>query len=293
MYPAPRNPTLKGLSALLLPVDEIRVTALRALPVFDQSHRSASKLYAVEFEQTDELRKLGSQARSGVRGGIHPREPAAPTADINAKEQTPVEQQQQKAESVRGPGRSDRCERQQKRPKPGASCLAGKVTLGRGPVHAGPLRVGVSAANRAAPPLLQAHHRRVVSGHLRLETNNLPRAPAQAKTNLIVLGGEYRRVEPADALERTDSDHAVTAAGIRLAYRLVPFNFAEPVVNGGMWRTLAQPSTDNRDFGRCEQLLSCNADPITGDFAISIEKLNESDRRFQLDEAGKSLIARS
>src|SRR6266851_3716680 len=85
MYPAPRNPTLNELSALILPVDEIRVTTLGALPVFDQSHRSASKLCAVEFEQTDEFRELGNQARSGVRGGIHPREPAAPAADINAK----------------------------------------------------------------------------------------------------------------------------------------------------------------------------------------------------------------
>ena len=63
-----------------------------------------------------------------------------------------------------------------------------------------------------------------------------------------LLGRHQLGIEPANFLQGVDPHHRVSAAGIRLAYRRVPFLFGEPVVEGRVRERLEPPPARDRRF---------------------------------------------
>src|SRR5439155_22372368 len=188
-----------------------------------------------------------------------------------------------------GPGEGQRGKKES--PPPAAPYLSNEVPVARPPVHLRSLGVGISASLGPPPPLPEPAHPGVVKGHLRGYPDDRPAPPAQAQTDLVVLGSEHRGIEAADLLECLLAHHRDAAAGSDLADRPIPLDVADPVVDRRLGRALAQAAGDGCRAWILSQLPHRSGDPALADLAVAIDELDELDGGIELEQPPCPLVA--
>lgn len=160
-------------------------------------------------------------------------------------------------------------------PKPVRAMLLDAIAFGRSAMHGSATRGGIAGSFFALPPLTQARHRGIVQGHFGIEALDLPGFAAEAETKLGFFAGDEDGIKTADLLKRGDAAEEISATRMGFADGRIPFEIAHLVVRGGFGEALAPAAADDGEIGAIDKSRGGDIPPLSNEFAIAIDKLDE------------------
>jgi hypothetical protein len=120
---------------------------------------------------------------------------------------------------------------------------------------------GVTATNRALPPLGEPVHIHIMIGHVHRKARDLPTRAAEASAQFRLLTRDQIFPKTAERRDGRQSHERDATAGFCVACRHVPLQVGEPVEAAHLGKALPQPSADDREVGPSVELGRCDIDP--------------------------------
>jgi len=159
------------------------------------------------------------------------------------------------------------------------------MVLGPSSMPGDPFGVSVPGPNVPAPPLTKSGHRRVVSGHLGIDPQDLPANDSESDAQVRFFTGDQARVEAADGPDRLDPHQGITAAIGSFTDGRVPLQVGQTVVKGTLGEQLPATATDDGPVGAFLQRLSGLDQPVVDHLAIAVDELDVLEVRLKLQES--------
>jgi len=113
-----------------------------------------------------------------------------------------------------------------------------------------------------------------VPGHERVEPDDLPSVPLDPSAEFGVFAADERFVVAAALFKCFAADEHVAAEAVGDAGRAVPFDVAEPVVEGFFGVEFAAVAVDRSDF-RFAYCPYCFLEPVGVEDGVGVEELHE------------------
>jgi hypothetical protein len=132
----------------------------------------------------------------------------------------------------------------------------------------------VASPNRTPPPLTKARHGCVVHSHFSVQAPDAPPGSAKSDAQLRIFGGNQISSKGTHLLESVGTHQRITSAALGLSDRGIPLDVAEHVVNRSCRIELPTSATNNRYIAVSVKKGRRLVDPVSHNFAITIDKLD-------------------